>query len=61
MESQRTGQVSCACLLYTSLAIVFMLLYRLPEAFLIKMCMPFLVAGKEAGGLGLSTAEVRCV
>lgn len=40
------------------LAIVFMLLYRLPEAFLIKMCMPFLVAGKEAGGLGLSTAEV---
>ena len=26
------------------LAIVFMLLYRLPEAFLIKMCTPFLVA-----------------
>ena len=43
------------------LAIVFMLLYRLPEAFLIKMCMPFLVAGKEAGGLGLSTAEVGIV
>ena len=42
-------------------AIVFMLLYRLPEAFLIKMCMPFLVAGKEAGGLGLSTAEVGIV
>lgn len=40
------------------LAIGFMLLYRLPEAFLIKMCMPFLVATKEAGGLGLSTAEV---
>lgn len=40
------------------LAIAFMLLYRLPEAFLIKMCMPFLVAGKETGGLGLSTAEV---
>lgn len=40
------------------LAIVFMLLYRLPEAFLIKMCMPFLVASKETGGLGLSTAEV---
>ena len=35
------------------LAIVFMLLYRLPEAFLIKMCMPFLVAGKEAGGMTL--------
>lgn len=43
------------------LAIVFMLLYRLPEAFLIKMCMPFLVASKEAGGLGLSTAEVGIV
>ena len=43
------------------LAIIFMLLYRLPEAFLIKMCMPFLVAGKEAGGLELSTAEVGIV
>lgn len=43
------------------LAIAFMLLYRLPEAFLLKMCMPFLVAAKEAGGLGLSTAEVGIV
>lgn len=43
------------------LAIVFMLLYRLPEAFLIKMCMPFLVASKETGGLALSTAEVGIV
>lgn len=43
------------------LAIVFMLLYRLPEAFLIKMCMPFLVASKEMGGLALSTAEVGVV
>ena len=43
------------------LAIVFMLLYRLPEAFLIKMCMPFLVASKESGGLELSTAEVGIV
>ncbi len=40
------------------LAIAFMLLYRLPEAFLIKMCTPFLVAGREAGGLGLSTENV---
>lgn len=40
------------------LAIVFMLLYRLPEAFLIKMCTPFLVAAKELGGLGLSTQDV---
>lgn len=43
------------------LAIAFMLLYRLPEAFLIKMCMPFLVASKKAGGLELSTAEVGIV
>ena len=37
------------------LAIIFMLLYRLPEGFLIKMCQPFLVAGRENGGLGLDT------
>ncbi len=43
------------------LAIIFMLLYRLPEAFLIKMCMPFLVASKELGGLGLSTASTGIV
>ncbi len=42
-------------------AILFMLLYRLPEAFLLKMCMPFLVANKEVGGLQLSTAEVGIV
>lgn len=43
------------------LAILFMLLFRLPEAFLIKMCVPFLVASREAGGLGLSTADVGLV
>ncbi|MDE6331656.1 MAG: MFS transporter [Muribaculaceae bacterium] len=43
------------------LAIAFMLLYRLPEAFLIKMCTPFLVASKSAGGLGLSTENVGIV
>ena len=43
------------------LAIVFMLVYRLPEAFLIKMINPFLVAGVEAGGLGLSTETVGLV
>ena len=46
---------------YVWLAIVFMLLYRLPEAFLIKMCTPFLVASRDAGGLGLSTANVGIV
>ncbi|MBQ7998180.1 MAG: MFS transporter, partial [Bacteroidales bacterium] len=40
------------------LAIVFMLLYRLPEAFLIKLCQPFLVAKTELGGLGMTTANV---
>ena len=40
------------------LAIVFMLLYRLPEAFLLKLCMPFLVASREVGGLGMTTANV---
>lgn len=46
---------------YVWIAIVFMLLYRLPEAFLIKMCMPFLVAAKDLGGLGLSTANTGIV
>lgn len=46
---------------YAWIAIVFMLLYRLPEAFLIKMCMPFLVAAKDLGGLGLSTANTGIV
>ena len=43
------------------LAIAFMLLYRLPEAFLIKMCTPFLVAPQADGGLGLSTENVGIV
>jgi MFS transporter, PAT family, beta-lactamase induction signal transducer AmpG len=40
------------------LAIVFMLCYRLPEAFLIKMCTPFLVASRDVGGLGMQTSQV---
>jgi len=39
-------------------AILFMLLYRLPEAFLIKMMNPFLVATVDKGGLALSTSQV---
>jgi PAT family beta-lactamase induction signal transducer AmpG len=42
-------------------AIAFMLLYRLPEGFLIKMCQPFLVHSKAIGGLGLSTEMVGLV
>ena len=40
------------------LAIVFMLVYRLPEAFLLKMINPFLVAPVADGGLALSTETV---
>ena len=38
------------------LAIVFMLLYRLPEALSVKMLTPFLLDSVPDGGLGLSTA-----
>ena len=37
------------------LAIAFMLLYRLPEAFSVKMLFPFFRDPIEAGGLGFST------
>ena len=43
------------------LAIAFMLLYRLPEGFLIKLCQPFLVDKVANGGLGLSTDSVGIV
>lgn len=43
------------------LAIVFMLLYRLPEAFLLKMVNPFLLDATSKGGLGLDTDEVGIV
>lgn len=39
-------------------AIFFMLLYRLPEAFCIKLVQPFLVSPISRGGLGLTTAHV---
>ena len=39
------------------LAIIFMLLYRLPEALSVKMLTPFLLDAVEDGGLGLSTAQ----
>ena len=43
------------------LAIAFMLLYRLPEGFLIKLCQSFLVDKVANGGLGLSTDSVGIV
>ena len=43
------------------IAILFMLLYRLPEAQLVKLINPFLLDPVEQGGLGLSTSEVGFV
>ena len=43
------------------LAIMFMLLYRLPEAFLLKMVNPFLLDPASRGGLGLDTDTVGIV
>jgi PAT family beta-lactamase induction signal transducer AmpG len=43
------------------IAMVFMLLYRLPEAFLVKMMNPFLLDPAADGGLGLSTETVGVV
>lgn len=40
------------------IGILFMLLYRLPEAQLVKLINPFLLDPLEQGGLGLSTSEV---
>ena len=38
--------------------ILFMLLYRFPEAQLAKLVIPFLVDPRESGGLGLTTVEI---
>ena len=43
------------------IALAFMLLYRLPEAFLVKMINPFLLDSASQGGLGLSTETVGVV
>lgn len=43
------------------IALAFMLLYRLPEAFLLKMIHPFLLDTVSAGGLGLSTKSVGLI
>lgn len=39
------------------LALAFMLLYRISEAMLVKLAYPFLLDGRELGGLGLTTQE----
>lgn len=43
---------------YVVLAILFMLLYRLPEAQVVKLCQPFMLAPRDAGGLGMTPGEV---
>lgn len=42
-------------------AILFMLLYRLPEALCIKLVQPFLVASREEGGLAMTTSQVGII
>lgn len=44
-----------------AVAILFMLLYRLPEAQLVKLINPFLLDPIDKGGLGLTTGEVGIV
>ena len=39
-------------------AILFMLLFRLPEALLLKICIPFLVDARSRGGLGMATEDI---
>lgn len=43
------------------LILLFILFYRFAEAQLVKMASPFLLDGKEAGGLALSTSQVGLV
>jgi len=42
-------------------ALLFMLLYRLPEALLVKVCPLFMLDSTDKGGLGMTTAEVGFV
>ena len=40
------------------LALCFMLIYRLPEALLLKLCNPFCLAAREQGGLGITVDTI---
>ena len=46
---------------YVLMVMLFMLLYRLPEAFLVKMMNPFLLDSLSEGGLGMSTESVGLI
>ena len=43
---------------HAAVAILFMLLYRLPEAQLAKLTIPFLLDSTEQGGLGMTTEQI---
>lgn len=43
---------------HAGVALLFMLLYRFPEAQLVKLISPFLLDDPKAGGLGMTTAQV---
>lgn len=49
------------CKRHIVIALLFILLYRLPEALLVKICPLFLLGSPESGGLGLSTGEYGMV
>lgn len=42
-------------------AMAFMLLYRLPEAFCVKILQPFMIAAREEGGLGLNLKAIGII
>jgi PAT family beta-lactamase induction signal transducer AmpG len=46
---------------YILIAMAFMLLYRLPEAFLVKMMNPFMLNPIADGGLGMTKEEVGLI
>jgi PAT family beta-lactamase induction signal transducer AmpG len=46
---------------YILWALAFMLLYRLPEAFLVKMMNPFMLNSMADGGLGMTKEEVGVI
>ncbi len=46
---------------HIGVALLFILLYKLPEAQLLKLISPFLLDSAEAGGLALDTAQVGVV
>ena len=42
-------------------ALLFMLLFRLPEAFLLKMVTPFMLGGTETGGIGITLEQYSLI